>query len=180
MGLFGRSKAEREQLNGLQLELNALRERLNQSDSARTELEARLATVDTDHHEMNAQLTALSRDNEELAGRVGEIAESAALTDSRITSVATELTNQLAELSGELDSLTAPADTGRDAPDLPPPDPEEFEARIDRTVVERVQLALDEIQDGQERLASEQARYQIQFRKDLAEVAERLRRPGTA
>ena len=180
MGLFGRSKAEREQLNGLQLELNAIRERLNQSDRARTELEARLAAVDSGHHELNAQLTALSRDNEELAGRVGEITESAALTDSRLTSIATELTNQLTELSGELDSIATRAEVGDHAPAFAPPDPDEFTARIDQTVIERVKLVLDDIQDGQERLASEQARYQIQFRRDLAEVAERLRRPGTA
>jgi hypothetical protein len=33
--------------------------------------------------------------------------------------------------------------------------------------------------DSAERLAAEQARYQIQFRQDLAELADRIRRPGT-
>jgi hypothetical protein len=33
--------------------------------------------------------------------------------------------------------------------------------------------------DSAERLAAEQARYQIQFRQDLAELAERIRRPGS-
>ena len=36
--------------------------------------------------------------------------------------------------------------------------------------------AADAIRAGQERLANEQARYQIAFRQDLAELAERLRR----
>ncbi len=35
---------------------------------------------------------------------------------------------------------------------------------------------IEPIQAGAERLAAEQARYQIQFRQDLAELAERLRR----
>ncbi|MET0661644.1 MAG: hypothetical protein ABWZ42_00790 [Ilumatobacteraceae bacterium] len=38
---------------------------------------------------------------------------------------------------------------------------------------------IEPIQAGAERLAAEQARYQIQFRQDLAELAERLRRPGS-
>lgn len=38
---------------------------------------------------------------------------------------------------------------------------------------------IEPIQAGAERLAAEQARYQIQFRQDLAELAERLRRRNT-
>ena len=38
---------------------------------------------------------------------------------------------------------------------------------------------IEPIQAGAERLAAEQARYQIQFRQDLAELAERVRRPGS-
>jgi hypothetical protein len=35
----------------------------------------------------------------------------------------------------------------------------------------------DALRDSQERLASEQARYQIAFREDLARLAEQLKRP---
>ena len=35
---------------------------------------------------------------------------------------------------------------------------------------------VDELRDAQTRLAGEQARYQIAFRQDLAELADRLRR----
>ena len=70
--------------------------------------------------------------------------------DARITSISTELAHQLTELSGEVDGLGA-----NDPP------------------TERV---VDELRDAQTRLANEQARYQIQFRQDLAELAERLRR----
>ena len=38
---------------------------------------------------------------------------------------------------------------------------------------------MDEVLDSTERLAAEQARYEIQFRAaDLAELAERIRRPN--
>ena len=40
-----------------------------------------------------------------------------------------------------------------------------------------VELAIEAVQSSTERLAAEQARYQIAFREDLAELAERLRRP---
>jgi uncharacterized coiled-coil protein SlyX len=39
---------------------------------------------------------------------------------------------------------------------------------------------IEPIHQSAERLANEQARYQIAFRQDLAELAERLRRPGNA
>ena len=39
-----------------------------------------------------------------------------------------------------------------------------------------VDAAIDDVMNPTERLAAEQARYEIQFRADLAELAERLRR----
>ena len=39
---------------------------------------------------------------------------------------------------------------------------------------------IEPMHDSAERLAAEQARYQIQFRQDLAELAERIRRPGAS
>ncbi|NNE12668.1 MAG: hypothetical protein HKN41_10560 [Ilumatobacter sp.] len=70
--------------------------------------------------------------------------------DQRITSISTELANQLTELSTELDAIHS----------AQPPDGE----------------TVDELRDSQTRLAEEQARYQIAFRKDLAELADRLKR----
>jgi hypothetical protein len=74
--------------------------------------------------------------------------------DDRVTSVSTELANQLNELGSDIDALAArpPADG---------PDPEVLAA----------------VKDGQVRLASEQARYQIAFREDLARLAQELKRP---
>ncbi|MEO6651327.1 MAG: hypothetical protein ABIP17_01555 [Ilumatobacteraceae bacterium] len=70
--------------------------------------------------------------------------------DGRITAISTELANQINEMSGELNTLGAnePA-TGE---------------------------VVDELRDAQTRLASEQARYQIAFRQDLAQLADRLKR----
>ncbi len=54
-------------------------------------------------------------------------------------------------------------------------DTAELEARI----TERLDAAIDDVLDSTERLAAEQARYEIRFRADLAELAERIRRPST-
>jgi hypothetical protein len=79
--------------------------------------------------------------------RIGERIDE---VDGRITSISTELANQITELSGELDGLG-----GKEAP-------------TDEIV--------DELRDAQLRLAGEQARYQIAFRQDLADLADRLKR----
>jgi len=47
-------------------------------------------------------------------------------------------------------------------------------------LADRLDAAIDDVLDTTERLAAEQARYEIQFRADLAELAERIRRPGAA
>jgi len=77
------------------------------------------------------------------------VTERLARLDDRITSVSTELANQVNELGNEIERL------GGNTPD---------------------EVRLDEIRTGQERLANEQARYQIAFREDLARLAEQLRR----
>ena len=46
-------------------------------------------------------------------------------------------------------------------------------------LIEELTTQLADVTGGQERLANEQARYAIQFREDLAELADRLRRPGS-
>lgn len=70
------------------------------------------------------------------------------IADQRIVSVANEVTNQLSELSGEIDSLGMSGAAER----------------------------LDALRDSQTRLANEQARYQIAFLEDLAELVEELKR----
>ena len=84
---------------------------------------------------------------------LASVTERLARLDDRITSVSTELANQVNELGNEIERL------GGNAPD---------------TASDEVRI--DEIRTGQERLANEQARYQIAFREDLARLAEQLRR----
>ena len=85
-----------------------------------------------------------------MRARLQRLADRIDQIDERITSISTELANQLTELSGEVEAL---------AKEEPPADD-----------------VVSEIRDAQVRLANEQARYQIAFREDLAELAERLRR----
>ncbi|MET0145406.1 MAG: hypothetical protein ABW328_11580 [Ilumatobacteraceae bacterium] len=71
--------------------------------------------------------------------------------DARVTSVATELANQLTELGHDIDALgDHPTGVG--------------------------EQALAEVRAGQVRLATEQARYQMAFREDLATLAAQLTR----
>ena len=85
----------------------------------------------------------------EVRHRVGELADRLDQVDGRITSISTELANQISELSGDLEGLQGGGDIS--------------------------QLA-DEMHDAQVKLANEQARYQIAFRQDLAELADFLKR----
>ena len=89
------------------------------------------------------------------AARVDAIAERLDALEGRLTSVSTELANQLSELGTDIEALN----------NRPPGTPVD-----DGTI--------DELRDTQTRLASEQARYQIAFREDLARLAEQLRRPA--
>ncbi|MEM8618629.1 MAG: hypothetical protein AAGF73_02800 [Actinomycetota bacterium] len=75
--------------------------------------------------------------------------------DARVTSIAQELTNQLDELASEIDAT----DTN---------DANEFGTRLDTAVAA--------IRQTTEALAAEQARYEMQFRADLAEIADRATR----
>jgi uncharacterized coiled-coil DUF342 family protein len=95
-------------------------------------------------------------DEAEAKRQLGQLAEKVAGLDSRVNQVSLELTNQLTELSTDLDRAGDQTDSTE--------------------LIDRINAQLDEITGGQERLANEQARYAIQFRSDLADLAERLKR----
>jgi DNA repair exonuclease SbcCD ATPase subunit len=110
---------------------------------------------------------------EALREQLTALSEQTSVIDSRVTNVSTELTNQLVELSRDIETLNRGNDVADD-PAGPALDTAELEARI----AERVDAAIDDVLDATERLAAEQARYEIRFRADLAELADRLRRPS--
>ena len=111
-----------------------------------------------------------SDDVRTLETHLARLDERLAAVDRRVTVVSTELANQLAEISSDIEALDQVAqaaqeareatdtDTGSDT--VPAVDPE----------------LLEELRDSQLRLANEQARYQIAFRDDLARLAQQLKR----
>lgn len=111
----------------------------------------------------------------ELRAQLDALTEATSAIDARVTGVSMELANQLTELGRDIDELNrrtteSAADGGATGIDTA-----ELEARI----TERLDAAIDDVLDSTERLAAEQARYEIRFRADLAELAERIRRPST-
>jgi hypothetical protein len=101
---------------------------------------------------------------------LAQLAERVSNLDARLNQVGVELTNQLTELSGDIDAAATSTSTSTPAGTAAIVD------EIERLMAERVDPHLVDITDGQLRLANEQARYAIQFREDLAALADRLRR----
>ena len=109
-----------------------------------------------------------------LRTRLGELELQTTSIDDRVTNVSMELANQLSELGRDLDELNRRSSERAAEGSTADVDTAELEARL----AERLDAAIDDVLDSTERLAAEQARYEIQFRADLAELAERLRRPN--
>jgi DNA repair exonuclease SbcCD ATPase subunit len=126
------------------------------------------------------RLDALDESRTTTSDRLDEIAATAAGIDERLTNISTELANQLTELSTDIDYVAQGMPTSSGAA---PIDPEILEAnlqqRLDEEIDAKLGIGLDEVRANAERLAMEQARYEIKFRQDLAELADRLRRPST-
>jgi DNA repair exonuclease SbcCD ATPase subunit len=125
------------------------------------------------------RLDALDESRTTTSDRLDEIAATAAGIDERVTNISTELANQLTELSTDIDYVAQGMPTSSGAA---PIDPEILEARLQQRLDEEIDaklgIGLDEVRANAERLAMEQARYEIKFRQDLAELADRLRRPS--
>jgi len=102
---------------------------------------------------LQGELAALRQALDEQVGSTQTLHDKLAALDDRITSVSTELANQLTELGHDIDALNAKPANGVD------------------------DEALTAVRDGQVKLANEQVRYQIAFREDLARLAQELKRP---
>lgn len=199
MGIFTKT-AKQQDLDSLQAELAALRERLDTAETAKRTLEARLAELDSTTRQL-AQKPAPPPDPalvsrlDSLTGKVMVIEQSAAQAaagmadiaqlaerlaandaavranteqlgalEQRITSVSIELANQINELGSDIDALASlPAGSTAGG----------SEPGSISTLSDEV---LDALRSAQVRLASEQARYEIAFREDLAALAEQIRR----
>lgn len=111
----------------------------------------------------------------DLRSQLDALTEATSAIDARVTGVSMELANQLTELGRDIDELNRRTTESAVDSSATEVDTAELEARIS----ERLDAALDDVVESTERLAAEQARYEIQFRADLAELAERLRRPST-
>jgi CII-binding regulator of phage lambda lysogenization HflD len=113
----------------------------------------------SDLETLKTELVAL---REELTKRTNALSLVTALTngldqkisiiDQRVTTMTTELSNQIHELGSEIETMT--------------------KSSQDSVSHE----ALEQLRVSQIRIANEQARYEIAFRQDLAELVEQIRR----
>jgi hypothetical protein len=170
MGLFKKRTPEPGEVERIKAEMSAMAARLDRADADKHEIGTRvqeLATrLDTpippphqDPPPPPPPPGVTQNDLHMLRAHIQRLNDRLDQVDARVTAIATELANQLTEISHEIDALAAIEPAAAVAPADP----------IAGQVVE-------EILDAQLRLANEQARYQIAFRQDLAELAERLRR----
>lgn len=206
MGLFKRRDQTKEDLEAMREEMRMLREHLDQTDAVKDRLTERLGHLDAENERLqrhvgtveervvdglrnqleelgaglqrqqaqiadvaivatdaaerseqtDAKVSTPSPDEAVAKRQLGQLAERVAGLDARVNQVSLEITNQLTELSSELDRAGEQTDTSE--------------------LIDRINARLVDISTGQERLANEQARYAIQFREDLAELADRLRK----
>ena len=166
MGLF-KKRADPAELEAIKADIAAMAARLDRADADQGELGSRVHSL-TAKLETPAAATPPSTppppppppeppppavteaDLDILRARLQRLSDRLDADDERITSISPELANQISELSGDVESI---------AKEHPPTDD-----------------IVMEIRDAQVKLANEQARYQIAFRDDLADLAERLKR----
>jgi chromosome segregation ATPase len=160
MGIF-KKRTDPAELEAIKADIAAMAARLDRADADKDELGSRV-------HSLTAKLetpaptappppppeppkpAVSDADLDILRARLQRLSDRLDAVDARITSISTELANQITELSGDVESI---------AKEHPPTDDIVMEMR-----------------DAQVKLANEQARYQIAFREDLADLAERLKR----
>jgi chromosome segregation ATPase len=153
-------------------QLGSLRDRIseltNDTDDRRV-----AALAATDEAELRDRVNAIAdrlAATDGLAAQIAQLAERVAANDSttrqateqvsaveqRLNAVSTELANQVSELGRDIDGLAAHSSEVGNG-----------------TVSDEV---IDTLKSAQVKLAAEQARYEIAFRQDLAELAEQVRR----
>ena len=111
-----------------------------------------LASLREEVNALKSDLAKRTNELSHLAGVTNALDARLGVLDGRISSMSAEITHQLHELGSELENL---ANSGQDSETL---------------------QAIDLLRTSQTRIANEQARYEIAFRQDLAELAELIRR----
>lgn len=161
MGLFKKRSTDPGEMDRIKADIAAMAARIQQSEAEKQELGTRVqhlvTRLDTPiappplDPPPRAEPAVTQAEIDLIRARVQRLSDRIDQVDARITSISTELANQISELSGDVEALggSQPAAEG----------------------------VVAEIRDAQVRLANEQARYQIAFRQDLADLAERLKRP---
>ena len=184
MGLFKKKATDPGEIERLKADIAVMAARLDKADADKHELGTavrgivtRLETPTTPPPPPpEPQKPAVSEaDIDMLRARLQRLTDRIDQIDARITAIATELANQINELAGEVGTLTvatnqpAWAESGDD-------EDAAAQAAAAAALAGAAEAIAIEIRDAQVKLANEQARYQIAFRQDLAELAERLKK----
>lgn len=102
--------------------------------------------------ELRSELTKRTNALSLVTAATNGLDQKIAIIDTRLTTMTTELSHQLHELGREIETLVKTADQSAS------------------------REALEQLRVNQTRIANEQARYEIAFRQDLAEIVDQLRR----
>ena len=111
-----------------------------------------LETLKIELAELRGELTKRTNALSLVTALTNGLDQKIAIIDTRLTTMTTELSHQLHELGSEIESL----------------------AQTSQETASRE--ALEQLRVNQTRIANEQARYEIAFRHDLAEIIEQIRR----
>jgi DNA repair exonuclease SbcCD ATPase subunit len=189
MGLFKKRSSDPTELERIKTEIATIAARLERHDVDKQELGTRVdqlkSKVETPPPPPPAptpppppEVTA--NDLHIVRAQIQRVSDRIEQLDGRVTSISTELANQLSELASDMAALEAARQATPPPPPPPTPEPVLVTQQLDETMVDELrdsqtQLAAD-LRDAQAKLAAEQARYQIAFRQELAELVEFLRR----
>lgn len=111
-----------------------------------------LETLKTELMALREELTKRTNALSLVTAMTNGLDQKISVIDQRVTTMATELSHQIHELGSEIETLT--------------------KSSHDNASRE----SLEQLRVNQIRIANEQARYEIAFRQDLAELVEQIRR----
>ena len=111
-----------------------------------------LETLKTELAELRSELTKRTNALSLVTAATNGLDQKIAIIDERLKTMTTELSHQMHELGTEIEILVKTADESAS------------------------REALEQLRVNQTRIANEQARYEIAFRQDLAEIVEQIRR----